>query len=155
LGVGKSFVNLRLAIQGDQRIADLPAHSTLRRWVRLALEDSGDAEITLRFVDTRESRRINRRFRHKDHATNVLTFDYTRLPWLSADIVLCLPVIDREARDQGKSRRAHLAHMVIHAVLHARGFDHVRASDMRRMEGREIDLLFTLRIGNPYGAVRR
>ena len=148
-------MNLRLAIQNNMGFADVPAHSTLRRWVRLALEDSGDAEITLRFVDTREARRINRRFRRKDRATSVLTFDYACLPRLTADIVLCLPVIEREARDQGKSRRAHLAHLVIHAVLHARGFDHVGSDDMRRMEGREIALLSALRIGDPYESAGR
>lgn len=148
-------MKLNLAIQGHDRFAGLPARSTLRRWVTLALEGTREATITLRFVDAREGRRINRSFRRRDNATNVLTFDYTRTPRLAADIVLCWPVIDREARGQGKSRRAHLAHMVIHGVLHARGFDHTRPAAVRRMESREIALLSMLRIGNPYCLAKR
>ena len=116
---------LALAIQGADAFGDLPARSTLRRWIRAALED--DAKLTLRFVKTREGRRLNRDFRGKDDATNVLTFDYARRPGIEADIVICVPVVRREAQAQRKSLRAHLAHLVIHGTLHAQGFDHLRS----------------------------
>jgi probable rRNA maturation factor len=141
---------LRLSVQGRERFAGLPAAATLRRWVRLALQGAPRAEITLRFVDSREGRRLNREFRRRDYATNVLTFDYAELRHLTADLVFCVPVIAREARDQNKSLRAHLAHLTLHGVLHACGFDHRRSDERRRMETREIQLLKALRIGNPY-----
>ncbi|HUN93703.1 MAG TPA: rRNA maturation RNase YbeY [Burkholderiaceae bacterium] len=139
---------LGLAVQGRERFAGLPARSTLRRWSLAALDRP--AQITLRFVGEAEGRRMNREFRRADHATNVLTFDYEREPLVLADIVLCVPVVRREAREQGKSVRAHLAHLVIHGVLHALGHDHVDARDARRMEALETALLARLRIANPY-----
>jgi len=127
----------------------LPARTTVRRWVIRALEHTPHACLTLRFVGTREGRVLNRQFRNKDYATNVLTFAYSTEP-ITADIVLCMPVIAREASTQGKSLRAHLAHLVMHGILHARGFDHIRPTEARRMEHLEIKLLSTLRIANPY-----
>jgi probable rRNA maturation factor len=103
----------------------------------------------VRFIGRAEARTLNRDFRGRDYATNVLTFDYARAP-LAADIVLCLPVIRREAREQAKTLRAHLAHLVIHGVLHARGFDHERPRAARQMEARERRLLAALRIADPY-----
>ena len=140
---------LRLAIQGARD--GVPARSTLRRWVVLALGDDGAsaAQVTLRFVGNVEGRRLNRLYRQRDYATNVLTFDYARSP-LAADIVLCLPVIRREARERGKTLRGHLAHLVIHGVLHARGFDHQRPRQAARMEAQERELLRSLRIADPY-----
>lgn len=138
-----------IALQGRERFAGMPAASTLRRWVRHALAGQ-PAQLTLRFVGTAEGRRLNRTFRARDYATNVLTFDYTRDPCVVADIVFCVPVITREARTQGKRLRAHLAHLVIHGVLHAIGMDHQRAAERQRMEAREIALLAALRIANPY-----
>ena len=142
---------LSLTLQGVEAHPGLPARATLRRWVLLALgEDaSQQAHITLRFVGSAEGRRLNRDYRGRDYATNVLTFDYAREP-LAADIVLCMPVVRREAREQDKRLRAHLAHLVIHGVLHARGFDHVRAREANRMEARERTLLAALRIADPY-----
>jgi probable rRNA maturation factor len=148
---------LQLDIQGAERFAGIPTRPTLRRWVLLALGDAGDkaandAQLTLRFVGSAEGRRLNRGFRGRDYATNVLTFDYTRQP-LAADIVLCMPVVAREAREQGKTLRAHLAHLVIHGVLHARGFDHERPRQATAMEARERALLAQLRIADPYRPV--
>jgi probable rRNA maturation factor len=148
---------LRLAVQGAERFDNLPTRATLRRWVLLALRDasedgqsdSGPAALTLRFVGSAEGRRLNQSFRGRDYATNVLTFDYARRP-LHADIVLCMPVITREARTQGKTLRAHLAHLVVHGVLHARGFDHERPRQATAMESRERALLAQLRIADPY-----
>jgi probable rRNA maturation factor len=138
---------LRLTIQGAEAFAALPARSTLRRWVLRALQT--DATLTLRFVGAREGRRLNRDFRGRDYATNVLTFDYARAP-VEADIVLCLPVIAREARQQGKALRTHLAHLVIHGTLHAQGHDHENATDAARMERLETRLLARLGYPDPY-----
>jgi probable rRNA maturation factor len=144
---------LALTVQGldaqRDRYAGLPARSTLRRWVLRALKD--DAALTLRLVGLAEARRLNRDFRGRDYATNVLTFDYARAPVL-ADIVLCVPVIAREARQQRKSLRAHLAHLVIHGTLHAQGHDHERSRDACRMEALETALLADLGYADPYQA---
>ncbi len=144
---------LRLALQGAERFAGVPTRATLRRWVLLALgAAAADAQLTLRFVGAAEGRRLNHSFRGRDYATNVLTFDYARRP-LMADIVLCMPVVKREAGEQGKTLRAHLAHLVIHGVLHARGFDHERPRQAAAMESRERALLAQLRVADPYRAV--
>jgi len=127
----------------------------LRRWVVRALES--DARITLVFVAAAAGRRLNREYRGRDYATNVLTFAYDPAPParrapepMTADIVLCMPVIRREAREQGKSLRAHLAHLVVHGVLHAQGYDHETDRDAARMQARETDVLAGLRIRDPY-----
>lgn len=139
---------LSLSIQGQGRFDGLPARSTLVRWIAAALER--DAEITLRFVGAAEGRRLNREFRGKDYATNVLTFDYRHAPVVAADIVVCVPVVRREAREQRKAFRAHLAHLVVHGALHAQGHDHDAAARARRMEAREVQVLARLGIGDPY-----
>jgi probable rRNA maturation factor len=139
---------LALSIQGHTSFAGLPARTTLARWISAALDREG--ELTVRFVGAREGRQLNRDFRGKDHATNVLTFDYAHAPVVRADIVLCIPVIRREARAQRKPLRDHLAHLVVHGVLHAQGHDHDRAAAARRMEAREVELLAGLGIPDPY-----
>jgi len=139
---------LALTIQGREQFADLPARSTLRRWIALALP--GAALITLRFVAAREARKLSLAYRRRDHATNVLTFDYQHSPVVQADIVICVPVARREARMQGKPLRHHFAHLVLHGALHAAGHDHLRARDARTMEALEVALLQRLRIPNPY-----
>ena len=139
---------LSLSIQGQGRFVGLPARSTLLRWVEAALES--DAELTVRFVGAAEARRLNREFRGKDYATNVLTFDYQHAPVVVADIVLCVPVVRREAREQRKAFREHLAHLAVHGVLHAQGHDHARARDAKRMEAREVRILAGLGIDDPY-----
>jgi len=139
---------LSLVVRFDAGTADLPRRATLRRWVQAAQER--DLAVALRFVDARESRRLNARFRGHDHATNVLTFVYDDVVPLSGDIVLCVPVLSREASSQGKTLRAHCAHLVIHGMLHLQGYDHHRPADARRMEAREIALLRSLRYPDPY-----
>ena len=128
--------------------AALPRHS-VARWIRHALQS--DAEITVRIVGAEEGQALNRDYRGKDYATNVLTFDYTQEPVVTADLVLCAPVIEREAREQGKTLQAHYAHMLIHATLHAQGYDHETGEeDAQEMEALEIRLLGALGYDNPY-----
>jgi probable rRNA maturation factor len=109
-----------------------------------------DARVTLRIVDGREARALNRRYRHRDRATNVLTFVYDDGASLTGDIVLCAPVVCKEARAQRKSLAAHYAHLVIHGMLHLQGYDHERDDDAARMEAREVALLRDLGYGDPY-----
>ncbi|MFN7571054.1 MAG: rRNA maturation RNase YbeY [Betaproteobacteria bacterium] len=137
---------LSLVVQGAG--AGVPTAATLRRWIKPALKR--DAQLTLRFVNRAEGRRLNRDFRDRDYATNVLTFNYQRRPVVAADIVLCLPVLRAEAREQGKALRAHLAHLLLHGVLHAQGYDHRTTTQERRMQARELVLLAAMRIGDPY-----
>ena len=128
--------------------AALPRHK-IARWIRHALAD--DAEITVRIVDLDEGRALNRDYRKKDYATNVLTFDYAHAPVVVADLVLCAPVVEREAREQGKSLQAHYAHLLVHGTLHAQGWDHETcAQDAREMEAYEVKILAGLGFQNPY-----
>jgi probable rRNA maturation factor len=125
----------------------LPRH-TVARWVRAALQ--ADAEITVRLVDAPEGQALNRDFRSKDYATNVLTFDYAHEPVVVADLILCAPVIEREAQEQGKELRAHYAHMLVHGTLHAQGWDHEKAKEAKAMEAREREILASLGFADPY-----
>ena len=148
-GAGRLRPSLRLSLQqpeGHLR-AVLPRHA-VARWVRAALEAPG--EIAVRVVGEDEGRRLNREFRGRDYATNVLTFDYARDPVVVADIVLCAPVLEREARESGVVLGAHCAHLIVHGVLHAQGFDHERAAQARVMEARESALMRALGFADPY-----
>jgi probable rRNA maturation factor len=136
---------LSLAVQGGG--AGVPSATTLRRWIKPALERN--AQLTLRFVGRAEARRLNCDFRDRDYATNVLTFDYQQRPVVIADIVLCLPVLRAEARAQRKPLRSHLAHLVLHGVLHAQGYDHRTDRDERHMTRREAALLLQLGFDAP------
>ena len=128
--------------------AALPRHK-VARWIRHAL--ATDAEITVRIVDLAEGRALNRDYRKKDTATNVLTFDYTQAPVVTADLVLCAPVVEQEAREQGKTLQAHYAHLLVHGTLHAQGWDHeTSAADAEEMEAYEIEILAGLGFQNPY-----
>jgi probable rRNA maturation factor len=128
--------------------AALPRHK-VTRWIRHALQS--DAEITVRIVDEEEGQALNRDYRKKDYATNVLTFDYTMEPIVTADLVLCAPVIAKEAKEQGKTLQAHYAHLLVHGALHAQGWDHETSEeDAQVMELREIEILARLGFDNPY-----
>ena len=128
--------------------AALPRHR-VARWIRHALQCDG--EITVRIVGSEEGQALNRDYRGKDYATNVLTFDYTQAPVVTADLVLCAPVVAQEAEAQGKTLRAHYAHLLVHGTLHAQGWDHETGeADAEEMEALEIEVLAKLGFDNPY-----
>jgi probable rRNA maturation factor len=139
---------LALTVQNTVPSAGIPSHTALRRFVRAAL--ARDARVTLRIVDGREGRALNRRYRSRDYATNVLTFVYDDDVSLAGDIVLCAPVVLKEARAAHKTPAAHYAHLVIHGMLHLQGYDHERDADAARMEARETALLQKLGYADPY-----
>ncbi|MBP7413314.1 MAG: rRNA maturation RNase YbeY [Giesbergeria sp.] len=130
--------------------AALPRHK-VARWIRHAL--ALDAEITVRIVGENEGRQLNRDYRQKDYATNVLTFDYAQEPVVSADLVLCAPVVAREAAEQNKTLAEHYAHLLVHGALHAQGWDHETSEqDAQEMEAYETDILRGLGFADPYAA---
>jgi probable rRNA maturation factor len=145
--------NLSLSLQfgpipyAQRHRTALPRHKVIR-WIRHAL--SADAEITVRIVDAEEGQVLNRDFRKKDYATNVLTFDYTQEPLVTADLVLCAPVVAKEAKEQGKTLQEHYAHLIVHGTLHAQGWDHDLDEDAQVMELRETEIMARLGFKNPY-----
>ena len=141
---------LRLSLQmPDARHRALLPRHRVARWVRAAL--ARPAEITVRIVGEDEGRMLNHDYRGKDYATNVLTFDYAREPTVLADLVLCAPVVEREARAARRPLQAHYAHLLVHGTLHAQGFDHETSqADAEAMEARETQLLAALGFDDPY-----
>jgi probable rRNA maturation factor len=145
---------LELALQFG-RFAGAAKHQALlnkrnvSRWIAFAL--AAPAEMSVRIVGEDEGRALNAQYRHKDYATNVLTFDYAQEPTVMADLVLCAPVVEREAREQGKTLQAHYAHLLVHGTLHAQGYDHeTNDRDALEMETLEVLLLAALGFANPY-----
>ena len=138
---------MNLTIQRASRAAHIPADPLLRKWARAAL--ARPATVTVRYVAEAEGRRLNLEYRGKNYATNVLTFIYEDRP-LAGDIVICAPVVAREAREQGKAVAAHHAHLLVHGLLHLQGFDHERDADAQRMERHERHLLGKLGFPDPY-----
>lgn len=145
-----------LSIQRECADGWLPDDESIRRFAAVALADLDDPQLNLRIVDEAEGRELNRRWRTRNYATNVLSFPADLPPGtgicLLGDIVICAPVVEREAIVQGKRPSAHFAHMLIHGILHLRGFDHISAAQAEAMEAREIRFLADLGIGNPYQA---
>ena len=127
------------------------ARHKVSRWIRHAL--ALDAEITVRIVGLEEGQQLNRDYRHKDYATNVLTFDYTQEPIVTADLVLCAPVVAREAAEQNKTLAEHYAHLLVHGTLHAQGWDHEASEqDAQEMEAYETEILTGLGFADPYAS---
>ena len=140
---------LRLSLQFvDARFRDQVPRHRVQRWLRAALELPG--ELTVRVVDEAEGQALNRDFRQKDYATNVLTFDYQHEPVVVADLVLTAPVVEREAREMGVPLDAYFAHLLIHGSLHAQGYDHEEDDEAAVMEARESELMLALGLHDPY-----
>lgn len=142
--------SLSLFIQFVTRIPPELTRSRIRCWVRATLIKP--AQITLRFVSIHEAKNLNALFRGKNYATNVLTFPYhaPRDPVAIADIIICLPIVKREAREQKKYLLHHIAHLIVHGVLHAQGFDHMTQRQAKKMEALEIAILEKFKVPNPY-----
>lgn len=139
---------LSLSVQyADERLKDILPRPLLRRWVQAALQSP--AQLTLRFVDAAEGRELNRDYRGKDYATNVLTFDYDN-ELVIADIILCSDVLLAEAAEQQKTVEAHAAHLIVHGVLHAQGYEHEDDDEAAEMETLEAGILAKLGFPNPY-----
>jgi len=153
-GGGHSVPTLHLSVQYAAKPEEVPTRAQLRRWVKAALRQ--DAEIALRIVGEEEGRALNRDYRGKDYATNVLTFVYdddfpgAERP-LAGDIVLCAPVVAREALQQEKPVEAHYAHLTVHGVLHLQGYDHENDEQARQMEALETRIVTKLGYADPYG----
>jgi probable rRNA maturation factor len=143
---------LTLSVQyADERLKDLLTRPLLRKTIQAAL--FFPAELTLRIVDAEEGQTLNRDYRGKDYATNVLTFAYTEdsdAEVTQADIILCTDVLEKEAKEQKKSVLEHAQHLVVHGVLHAQGYDHETDEEAEEMEALEIEILAGLGLANPY-----
>lgn len=139
---------LDLSVQVACDPAELPARPDFRRWARAALEGGG--QVTLRLVDAEEGRALNRDYRGKDYATNVLSFPYDVEPRLAGDLVMCPEVVAREAVEQGKPLAAHYAHLTVHGMLHLQGWDHEVAAEADAMEQKEREILAMLGYPDPY-----
>ena len=149
---------LELDLQNASSATGLPSEEQLRRWCELALRQrTADSEMTIRLVDEAEGRELNHTWRHKDYATNVLSFpadvpdEFLDIPLLG-DLVICVPVVEREALEQGKTPEAHWAHLVIHGCLHLLGYDHLEDEEAEEMEALERELLAELGHPDPYAA---
>jgi probable rRNA maturation factor len=148
-------MTIELEVQRATSFEPLPDDRQFERWVSAALQRTGEVVLTIRIVDREEMRALNTRYRGKDSPTNVLSFPAevpveVDLPLLG-DIVLCAPLVADEAQAQGKPVEAHWAHLTVHGVLHLLGYDHQEPNDAEAMEGREIRILESLGIGDPYG----
>jgi probable rRNA maturation factor len=144
-----------LSVQFASAAAGLPTRAQIRRWVASALEHA--AEITVRIVDAEEAQALNTDYRSKNYVPNVLTFEYGEIGHdesgravLGGDVVICAPVVEREACEQGKPLKNHYAHMTIHGVLHLQGYDHIDPAEADIMESREAVILKQFHIPNPY-----
>lgn len=150
---------MKLDIQVASKSPNLPTAEDINSWVTLATQQRRDAEVLVRLVDDAESAELNETYRQKDGSTNVLSFPFERPEGLPADaltedilgdLVICAPVVEKEANEQGKPAYTHWAHMVVHGCLHLQGFDHIKESERETMEALEIKLLSTININNPY-----
>ena len=140
-------LDLQVASEGQA-----PSLAQLQQWCALALRQrSADSELTIRLVDEAEGRELNNTWRHKDYATNVLSFPYETEPVVLGDLVICAPVVAREASEQGKTLDAHYAHLTVHGLLHLQGYDHETGeNDAQQMEDKERAILASLGFDDPY-----
>jgi probable rRNA maturation factor len=133
----------------EKKVSALASNALIKKWIRASVNRPGS--LTVRFVNRTEGQALNSQFRTKAYATNVLTFTYgINQRELVADIVICMPVVTNEARDQGKAVKAHLAHLVVHGCLHAAGLDHMTQREAKAMEAREVAILKNLGFSDPY-----
>ncbi|MEI7456911.1 MAG: rRNA maturation RNase YbeY [Nitrosomonadales bacterium] len=139
---------LSLVVQYVSEAQNLPARPQWRRWIKAALQR--DVSLALRIVDEVEGRELNKAYRGRDYATNVLTFVYDEDDHLSGDVVICAPVVAREAAEQGKELLTHYAHLAIHAALHLQGYDHEVDDEAEEMEALETTLMLKLGYPDPY-----
>lgn len=139
---------LQLSIQLAISQQDIPDVSQFRKWAKSTLRV--DTEVTIRIVDEAEGRMLNHRYRGKDYATNVLTFPLTEEPHLMGDIIICAPVVAKEAAAQHKTLHAHYAHLTVHGVLHLHGYDHETEAQAELMEGIETAIMAKLGYASPY-----
>lgn len=140
--------NLNLAVQYASTLNDLPSRTHFRKWAKAAIRV--DTEAAIRIVDEAEGRELNRAYRGKDYATNVLTFPLTEEPHLMGDIIICAPVVAAEALAQNKPLEAHYAHLTVHGILHLHGYDHEIEAQAELMEGLETAIITKLGYANPY-----
>lgn len=145
---GTANKRLVLSVQYATQTPWVPDRTQVRGWVRAAL--AGGGQIAVRFVDDAEGRELNRDYRGKDYATNVLSFPYDVEPLVVGDLAVCPAVAAREAEEQGKTREAHMAHLIVHGVLHLQGYDHEDDDDAETMEAREREVLAGLGYADPY-----
>jgi probable rRNA maturation factor len=139
---------LNLAVQYASNLADLPGRTQFRQWAKAAIRV--DTEATIRIVDEAEGRELNKTYRGKDYATNVLTFPLTKVPHLMGDIIICAPVVAAEALAQKKPLAAHYAHLTVHGILHLHGYDHEIEAQAELMESLETAIITKLGYPNPY-----
>ena len=149
--MGKVLIDVQRAVD----VGDLPDDKDFREWVEAVLAcDNHGVEVTIRLVDIQESAKLNEQYRHRSGPTNVLSFPFEPLPGvpslLLGDLVICAPVVRQEAVDQGKTERAHWAHMVVHGLLHLQGYDHQTDGDAEHMETLEKKILGELGFADPY-----
>ncbi len=139
---------LNLAVQYASTLTDLPSRTEFRQWAKAAIRV--DTEATIRIVDETEGRALNKAYRGKDYATNVLTFPLTEEPHLIGDIIICAPVVAAEALAQSKPLVAHYAHLTVHGILHLHGYDHEIEAQAELMESLETAIITKLGYPNPY-----
>lgn len=152
--------SLLVEMQNPYDYTYLPSHKKMQQWAEKACQESEDASITLRFVNQQEGSELNQTYRTKEGATNILSFVFDQpvlpegvlldLPLHLGDLVICLPVVEKEAQQQKKSLEQHCAHLIVHGMLHLQGYDHIEAQQAQQMEALETDILQTLGYPNPY-----
>jgi probable rRNA maturation factor len=139
---------LKLAVQYASDDLNLPTQSQFRKWAKAAARV--DAEVAIRIVDATEGRELNKTYRGKDYATNVLTFPLAEEPHLIGDIIICAPIVRTEAMAQNKLIEAHYAHLTVHGILHLHGYDHEILRQAELMEGLETAIITKLGYADPY-----